>query len=125
MAMGVGPGDEVIVPAMTFIASANIVELLGATTVLVDVDPATLLVTPEAVARAVTARTKAVIPVHLYGLMADIRAMREAIDAEARAGSARSTSSRIAPTASRASSTASGPAGIRMPQCSPSTPPRT
>ncbi len=86
MAMGVGPGDEVIVPAMTFIASANIVELLGATTVLVDVDPATLLVTPEAVARAITARTKAVIPVHLYGLMADIRAMRQAIDAEARPG---------------------------------------
>ena len=86
MAMGVGPGDEVIVPAMTFIASANIVELLGATTVFVDIDPETLVVTPEAVARAVTPRTKAVIPVHLYGQMADIGAIREAIDAAARSG---------------------------------------
>jgi UDP-4-amino-4-deoxy-L-arabinose-oxoglutarate aminotransferase len=86
MAMGVGPGDEVIVPAMTFIAAANIVELLGATTVLVDVDEATLLVTPEAAARAVTTRTKAIIPVHLYGLMVDIEALRAAIDHVARPG---------------------------------------
>jgi UDP-4-amino-4-deoxy-L-arabinose-oxoglutarate aminotransferase len=86
MAMDVGPGDEVIVPAMTFIAAANIVELLGATTVLVDIDPATLLVSPEAVARAVTARTKAVIPVHLYGLMVDIRALRAAIEEAAQPG---------------------------------------
>lgn len=80
MAMGVGPGDEVIVPAMTFIASANIVELLGATTVLVDVDPATLLIKPDAMAAAVTPRTRAVIPVHLYGQMVDIAALRIALD---------------------------------------------
>lgn len=80
MAMGIGPGDEVIVPAMTFIASANIVELLGATTVLVDVDPGTFLVTPAAMAAAVTPRTKAVIPVHLYGQMVDIAALRVALD---------------------------------------------
>lgn len=83
MAMGIGPGDEVIVPAMTFIASANVVEMVGATTVLVDVDPATLLMTPEAAAAAITPRTKAVIPVHLYGQMVDIAALRKAIDARA------------------------------------------
>ncbi len=81
MALAIGPGDEVIVPAMTFIASANVVEMTGARTVLVDVDPATLLVTPEAMAAAVTARTRAVIPVHLYGQMVDIAALRAALDA--------------------------------------------
>ncbi len=85
MAMGVGPGDEVIVPAMTFIASANVVELLGARSVLVDVDPATQLMTAEAVGSAITPRTKAVMPVHLYGQMADIAAIRSAIDASAAA----------------------------------------
>ncbi len=81
MAMGIGPGDEVIVPAMTFIATANVVELLGATTVMVDVDPETLLMTPKAAAAAVTDRTKAVIPVHLYGQMVDVRALRASIEA--------------------------------------------
>jgi UDP-4-amino-4-deoxy-L-arabinose-oxoglutarate aminotransferase len=80
MAMGVGPGDEVIVPAMTFVASANIVELLGATTRLVDIDPDTLLVTASTVAAAVTPRTKAVIPVHLYGQMVDIAELRSELD---------------------------------------------
>jgi UDP-4-amino-4-deoxy-L-arabinose-oxoglutarate aminotransferase len=79
LALDIKPGDEVIVPAMTFIATANMVELLGAKAVFVDVDPATLMLTPEAIARAVTPRTKAVIPVHLYGQMADIRGMRAAI----------------------------------------------
>ena len=81
MAMGIGPGDEVIVPAMTFIATANVVEILGASAVLVDVDPRTQLITPEAAAQAITARTKAVIPVHLYGQMVDIGALRGAISA--------------------------------------------
>ncbi len=80
LAMGVGPGDEVIVPAMTFIASANIVELLGAKTVLVDVDPGTLLMTPEIAAAAVSSHTKAVIPVHLYGQMVDMAALRQNLD---------------------------------------------
>lgn len=80
MAMGIGPGDEVIVPAMTFIATANVVELLGATTVMIDVDPDTLLMTPEAAAAAVTPRTKAVIPVHLYGQMVDVKALRASIE---------------------------------------------
>ncbi|MEM6622015.1 MAG: DegT/DnrJ/EryC1/StrS family aminotransferase [Pseudomonadota bacterium] len=83
LALGIRPGDEIVVPAMTFIASANVGELLGARTVMVDVDPETLLVTPEAVAAAVTPRTRAVIPVHLYGQMVDMQAMRRALDATA------------------------------------------
>ena len=80
LAMGIGPGDEVIVPAMTFIASANVVELTGATTVFADVDPDTLLLTPEEVARRVTPRTRAVIPVHLYGQMCDVAELRRILD---------------------------------------------
>jgi UDP-4-amino-4-deoxy-L-arabinose-oxoglutarate aminotransferase len=79
LAMGIGRGDEVIVPAMTFIASANVAELIGAKPVFVDVDPETLMMTPEAVARAVTPRTKAVMPVHLYGQMADVQGIRAAV----------------------------------------------
>jgi UDP-4-amino-4-deoxy-L-arabinose-oxoglutarate aminotransferase len=80
MAMGIGLGDEVIVPANTFVASANIVELLGAKTVLVDVDPATLLISPEAASKAVTKKTKAIMPVHLYGQMVDVSKLRKKID---------------------------------------------
>lgn len=76
LALGVQPGDEVIVPAMTFIASANVVELLGAAPVFVDVDPGTLLMQPEAVAAALTPRTKVVMPVHLYGQMCDMPGLR-------------------------------------------------
>ncbi len=79
LALGIGPGDEVIVPAMTFIASANVVELVGARPVFVDVDADTLNLTAAAVKAAVTARTRAVIPVHLYGQMCDVRALREAV----------------------------------------------
>ena len=79
LAMDIGPGDEVIVPAMTFIASANVVELVGARPVFVDVDPETLMLTPEAVAAAVTPRTRAVMPVHLYGQMADVAGLRRAV----------------------------------------------
>lgn len=81
LAMGIGRGDEVIVPAMTFIASANVVELTGATTVFVDVDPETLLLTPDEVSKHVTTRTRAVIPVHLYGQMCDIPELRRTLDA--------------------------------------------
>lgn len=66
-AAGVGPGDEVIVPANTFIATALGVYHAGATTVLVDVDPVTYNLDPDLFAKAITPRTKAVIPVHLYG----------------------------------------------------------
>jgi dTDP-4-amino-4,6-dideoxygalactose transaminase len=67
LALGIGPGDEVVVPAYTFPATANAVELTGARAVLVDVDPATFLVRPELVGAALTPRTRAVIPVHLFG----------------------------------------------------------
>jgi UDP-4-amino-4-deoxy-L-arabinose-oxoglutarate aminotransferase len=82
LALDIGPGDEVIVPAMTFIATSNVVELVGARPVFVDVDPETLLLTPGTVAQAITARTKAVIPVHLYGQMVDIAALRSAIGSD-------------------------------------------
>ena len=77
LAMDIGPGDEVIVPAMTFIATANIVELVGAKPIFIDCDPDTLLITPELVKAAITKNTKAVIPVHMYGQMCDIKAIRE------------------------------------------------
>lgn len=76
LALGVGPGDEVIVPAMTFIATANVVELLGAKAVIVDVEPDTQLIGFEAVRRALTPRTRCVVPVHLYGAMVDVAALR-------------------------------------------------
>ena len=73
-AMGIGPGDEVIVPAFTWVATANVVLYCGATPVLADVDRSTYNIDPADVARRVTPRTKAVIAVHLFGLCADMRA---------------------------------------------------
>ncbi|MBI3318967.1 MAG: DegT/DnrJ/EryC1/StrS family aminotransferase [Candidatus Omnitrophica bacterium] len=73
--LGIGPGDEVIVPDMTFIATANAVALSGASPVLVDIDPKTLTMDPEAFAQAITRRTKAVIPVHVSGRGADLPAI--------------------------------------------------
>src|SRR5437763_2983864 len=64
---GVGPGDEVIVPDVTFIATANAVAMAGAKPVLVDVNPKILNIDPEAAARAVTSRTRAIVPVHVSG----------------------------------------------------------
>ena len=81
LALGIGPGDEVVVPAMTFVGSAHVVELVGAKAVLADVDPATLLLTAETLAPHLNDRTKAVIPVHLYGQMVDIAALKAAIAA--------------------------------------------
>ena len=77
-AMEIGPGDEVIVPSFTWVASANVVLYCGATPVLTDVDPATFNLDPADVARKVTGRTKAIIAVHLFGLCADIDAIAEA-----------------------------------------------
>lgn len=71
-ALGVGPGDEVIVPANTFIATVEAVAAVGATPVLIDVDPATLLMTAEGVEAALSPRTAAVIAVHLYGQPVDM-----------------------------------------------------
>ena len=70
MALRLGPGDEVLVPAFTWITSANAAEYVGAKTVFVDVDPATFNVDPKALEAAVTTRTKAIMAVHLFGLAA-------------------------------------------------------
>ena len=75
-AMGIGPGDEVIVPAFTWVATANVVLYCGATPVLADVDVETYNLDPAALAAKVTERTKAVIVVHLFGLCADMEAIR-------------------------------------------------
>jgi len=74
-ALGIGPGDEVIVPDLTFIATANAVTYCGAKPVLVDVDPSTWTISAAAVEAAVTPRTRGVIPVHLYGHPADMSAI--------------------------------------------------
>lgn len=78
-AMGIGPGDEVIVPAFTWVATANAVLYCGATPVFVDVSTETFNMDPEQVASKITARTKVVIPVHLFGLCADMDTIRAAI----------------------------------------------
>ncbi len=77
--MGIGPGDEVIVPAFTWVATANVVLYCGATPVFADVDPETYNVDPADLARRVTERTKAIIPVHMFGLCADVPAIRAAV----------------------------------------------
>lgn len=71
-ACGVGPGDEVIVPSFTFIATADAVSLLGGEPVFADIDPDTYNLDPKAVERRITRRTKAIVPVHLYGQSADM-----------------------------------------------------
>jgi dTDP-4-amino-4,6-dideoxygalactose transaminase len=80
MAAGIGTGDEVIVPSFTFFATAEAVSVLGATPVFVDVDPVSYTVTAEAIERAITPRTRAVIPVHLYGQAADLDPILEVAD---------------------------------------------
>jgi perosamine synthetase len=84
VALGVGPGDEVIVPAFTWVATANAVVYCGATPVLADVQADTFNVDPDAMGRAVTERTRAAIPVHLFGLCADMEAVRAALPADVR-----------------------------------------
>jgi dTDP-4-amino-4,6-dideoxygalactose transaminase len=78
-AIGIGPGDEVIVPAFTWVATANVVLYCGATPVFVDVDPLTFNIDINQIAGKISPRTKAIIPVHLFGLPADIDAIRSAI----------------------------------------------
>lgn len=78
-ALDIGPGDEVIVPAFTWIATANVVLYCGATPVFVDVCRDTFNMDPEQVSAKVTANTKAIIPVHLFGLCADMDAIRAAV----------------------------------------------
>jgi perosamine synthetase len=80
VAMGVGPGDEVLVPTLTYIATANAVRYCGATPVLVDSCDSTLAIDPALIEQAITPRTKGIIPVHLYGHPADMTAINEIAD---------------------------------------------
>lgn len=75
MALGLQPGDEVITPTFTFIATAEVVALLGLKPVVVDVDWDTMNISVEAVRKAITPRTKAIVPVHLFGQCADMEAL--------------------------------------------------
>jgi dTDP-4-amino-4,6-dideoxygalactose transaminase len=81
MALGVGPGDEVVVPTFTFFATAGVVSRLGARPVFVDVDPVDYCIDPGQLAARLGPRTKAVMPVHLFGQSADLGAIRDACGA--------------------------------------------
>lgn len=81
VALGIGPGDEVIVPSFSWVASANVILYCGATPVFADVDRATFNIDIDSVANCVTSRTRAVIAVHLFGLPVDVIALRECLPA--------------------------------------------
>jgi len=71
-AIGIGPGDEVILPAFTWIATANVIEYVGAKPVFIDIDPGSFNIDVAAIEERITSRTKAIIPVHLFGLCAEM-----------------------------------------------------
>ena len=77
MALNLQPGDEVITTSFTFIATAEVIALLKLTPVLVDVDPDTFNIDPDAIEKAITPKTKAIIPVHLFGQCADMHIIKE------------------------------------------------
>ena len=79
--LGIGPGDEVIVPAFTWVSTANVILYCGATPVFVDVEADTHNISVSEVAKAVTSKTKAVMAVHLFGLCADIDGLRSVLPA--------------------------------------------
>ena len=76
-AAGIGPGDEVVTTAFTFVASVETIVQTGATPVFAEIDPRTFMLDPAAVEAAITPRTKAILPVHLFGQMADMKALGE------------------------------------------------
>lgn len=76
-ALNIGPGDEVIVPTLTFVSTANVVRYVGATPVFVDSEPGTWNMDPDAVARGITPRTKVIMPVHIYGHPVDLDPIME------------------------------------------------
>ena len=78
--MGIGPGDEVITPALTWVSTANMIVLVGATPVFAEIDRDTMLVTPEAIEACITERTKLIIPVHYTGAPVDIDAIQAIAD---------------------------------------------
>ncbi len=77
VALGIGPGDEVIIPDLSFVATANAVLMAGAKPVFCDIDPFTLGIEPRLIEALITSRTKAIMPVHLYGHPADMKAVLE------------------------------------------------
>ncbi len=77
MALGLQPGDEVITPSFTYIATTEVVALLKLTPVFVDVDPETFCIDPQSISKAITPKTKAIVPVHLYGQAADMEAIMQ------------------------------------------------
>ena len=77
MALGLKPGDEVITTTFTFVATAEVIALLGLTPVLADVDPETFCIDLKAIEKAITPKTKAIVPVHLFGQCADMEAIME------------------------------------------------
>jgi perosamine synthetase len=80
MAIGVKRGDEVVLPSFTFVATAEVVAMLGAKPVFVDVNPDTYTVSPRAIEKAITKKTRAIMPVDLYGMPADMQPIREIAD---------------------------------------------
>jgi dTDP-4-amino-4,6-dideoxygalactose transaminase len=75
MALNLKPGDEVITANFTYVATAEVIKLLGLTAVLVEVNPDTFTIDPQAIEKAITPKTKAIVPVHLYGQCADMEAI--------------------------------------------------
>lgn len=80
ISIGVKTGDEVILPSFTFVATAEVVAMLGAKPVFVDINPDTYTVSPKAIEKAITKKTKAMMPVDLYGLSADMQPIKEIAD---------------------------------------------
>ena len=72
MALGFEPGDEIITPSFTYVATTEVIALLRLTPVFIEVDPFTFCIEPEAVRKAITSRTRAIVPVHLYGHSANM-----------------------------------------------------
>jgi UDP-4-amino-4-deoxy-L-arabinose-oxoglutarate aminotransferase len=108
MALGIGAGDEVITPSQTWVSTLNMICLLGATPVMIDVDRDNLMITADAVEAAITPRTRAIVPVHYAGAPADIDAIRAVGERHGIAVIGRTT---------RAATSAAA-----VPQSSPSTP---
>lgn len=81
LALGIGPGDEVITPSFSYVAAAEMIEIVGARTVFVDIDPRTYNIDPAVIAAAITPRTKAIVAVDLYGQCPDYDAIHALADA--------------------------------------------